>query len=314
MIDDITETAALVHDMGITKTEIERRLCAVRFTDDDIRRIRGLREVIAGYADRASADFIGYLTEASEVPREVRERLVHDQVGTLKKAHILSMVECDYDLRYVTQRVRLAVIYSRAGLDIKWFLGAFHHLMRGLGIEILQRGKADPEQAFHAFLSLEKIVCFDIALMVDCLIFQRERVIHRQQEAIRELSTPVLQLRTGLLILPLIGAIDGPRARQLTEHLLAAIRERRARVVLLDITGAASLDTSTANHLLLTIEAARLMGATTILSGMSAGVAQALVTIGVDLSQVRTAGDLEQAMDEAAVLLEGRAGSGECPP
>jgi rsbT co-antagonist protein RsbR len=81
---------------------------------------------------------------------------------------------------------------------------------------------------------------------------QRERVIRQQQEAIRELSTPVLQVRERLLILPIIGAIDAQRARQLTEQLLRGIRSNRARVVVVDITGVPAIDSVVANHLVQT--------------------------------------------------------------
>ncbi len=78
---------------------------------------------------------------------------------------------------------------------------------------------------------------------------ERERVIRQQQEAIRELSTPVLQVRERLLILPIIGVIDPQRARQLTEQLLRGIRTNRAKVVVIDITGGAAMDVTVANHL-----------------------------------------------------------------
>src|SRR5690349_19214500 len=91
---------------------------------------------------------------------------------------------------------------------------------------------------------------------------ERERVIREQQEAIRELSTPVLQVRERLLILPIIGMLDSQRARQLTEQLLGAIQTNRAKVVVIDITGVATIDVAVANHLVRAVEAARLMGAT----------------------------------------------------
>src|SRR5205807_7291103 len=90
---------------------------------------------------------------------------------------------------------------------------------------------------------------------------ERERVIREQQEAIRVLSTPVLQVRERLLILPIIGVIDPQRARQLTEQSLRAIRTKRANVVVIDITGVPVMDASVANHLVQTVEAARLLGA-----------------------------------------------------
>jgi rsbT co-antagonist protein RsbR len=132
---------------------------------------------------------------------------------------------------------------------------------------------------------------------------ERERVIREQQEAIRELSTPVLQVRERLLILPMIGLIDPHRARQLTEQLLRGIRANRAKVVVIDITGVAAMDANVANHLVLTVESARLLGARVIVSGLSPEIAQTLVNIGVDLGKMNTVGDLQGGIEEAERLL-----------
>jgi rsbT co-antagonist protein RsbR len=132
---------------------------------------------------------------------------------------------------------------------------------------------------------------------------ERERIIRQQQEAIRELSTPVLQVRERLLILPIIGVIDPQRARQLTEQLLRGIRANRAKVVVIDITGVPTVDSTVANHLVQTVDASRLMGAAVIVTGLSSELAQTLVTIGVDLSKMKTVGDLQGGIEEAERLL-----------
>ena len=132
---------------------------------------------------------------------------------------------------------------------------------------------------------------------------ERERIIRQQQESIRELSTPVLPVRERLLIMPVIGALDAERAQQLTEQLLAGIRTHRARVVVVDITGAPDVDETVANHLVRTVDASRLMGASVILTGVSPEMAQTLVTIGVDLGAISTIGDLQGGLEEAERLL-----------
>ena len=132
---------------------------------------------------------------------------------------------------------------------------------------------------------------------------ERERVIRQQQEAIRELSTPVLQVRERLLILPIIGVIDSQRAKQLTEQLLRGIRNNRAKVVVVDITGVPTIDSTVANHLVQTVEASRLMGASVIITSLSSEIAQTLVTIGVDLSKMNAVGDLQGGIEEAERLL-----------
>jgi rsbT co-antagonist protein RsbR len=128
---------------------------------------------------------------------------------------------------------------------------------------------------------------------------QRERVIRQQQDAILELSTPVLQVRERLLILPIIGVLDTQRARQLTEQLLRGIRSHRAKVVVIDITGVPDVDEAVANSLVRTVDASRLMGADVIITGLSSKIAQILVTIGVDLNKMHTVGDLQGGIEEA---------------
>ena len=133
---------------------------------------------------------------------------------------------------------------------------------------------------------------------------ERERVIREQQAAIRELSTPVLQVRDRLLILPIIGVLDSQRARQLTEQLLAAIQANRAKVVVIDITGVVTIDLTVANHLVQTVKASRLMGATAIITGLSSSIAQTLVDLGVEVSMIRSVGDLQGGLEVAERLLE----------
>jgi rsbT co-antagonist protein RsbR len=127
---------------------------------------------------------------------------------------------------------------------------------------------------------------------------QQDKISQQQQELL-ELSTPVLQFRDRMSILPIIGSIDTHRARQLTENLLKTIRSTRAKVVVLDITGVPAVDSKVANHLMQTVEAARLMGAKAIVSGISPDVAQSLVALGVDLENIQTVGDLQGAVEEA---------------
>jgi len=161
----------------------------------------------------------------------------------------------------------------------------------------------DPELLNRVFDAYEPAANAIASTVAVGFVQERERVIRQQQDAIRELSTPVLQVRERLLILPIIGLIDPQRARQLTEQLLRGIRANRARVVVIDITGVAAMDATVANHLVLTVESARLLGARVIVTGLSPENAQTLVNIGVDLGKMNTVGDLQVGIEEAERVL-----------
>jgi rsbT co-antagonist protein RsbR len=123
----------------------------------------------------------------------------------------------------------------------------------------------------------------------------REEVIHRQQQELLELSTPVVSLWEGVLALPLIGTLDSGRTQVVMESLLQKIVETGAAIAIIDITGVPTVDTLVAQHLLKTVAAARLMGADCIISGIRPQIAQTIVHLGVNLSDVVTKATLADA-------------------
>jgi len=120
-----------------------------------------------------------------------------------------------------------------------------------------------------------------------------------KQQAILELSTPVLLLERGLLVLPVIGALDLERVAQLDDRLLAAVREQRARVVVIDVTGVPVIDSEVAGRLLGTVAAVRLLGARVIMTGMSAELAEALVALDIDTTALDSFADLQGGVEAA---------------
>jgi len=123
----------------------------------------------------------------------------------------------------------------------------------------------------------------------------REEVIQRQQEAMLELSTPVVSLWHGILALPMIGTLDSARTQIVMETLLQSIVDTGATIAIIDITGVPTVDTLVAQHLLKTVAAARLMGADCIISGIRPQIAQTIVHLGVDLQDVITKATLADA-------------------
>jgi len=121
-------------------------------------------------------------------------------------------------------------------------------------------------------------------------------VILRQQEELMELSTPVVKLWEGILALPIIGTLDSARTQVVMESLLQKIVETGSEVAIIDITGVPTVDTLTAQHLLKTVTAARLMGADCIISGIRPQIAQTIVYLGIDLTGVITKATLADAL------------------
>jgi rsbT co-antagonist protein RsbR len=267
-------------------------------------------------------ELVDYLRQSRETLREewVRRITEANLLSVMAPDEIFSEVTAVYD-NYVTAletgSVETLQEYARdlseriipRGVETDEVLGIVLLLRDVLARSLFVNYRGDPE-LLHRILDSYEPAANSIAVTVGVsFVEERERIIREQQEAIRELSTPVLQVRERLLILPIIGVLDSARARQLTEQLLAAIRDNRARVVVIDVTGVATIDLTVANNLVQAVEASRLMGASAILTGLSSRSAQTLVDLGVDLGTMQTVGDLQGGLEEAERLL-GTAGPG----
>ncbi|HZX30897.1 MAG TPA: protoglobin domain-containing protein [Rhodocyclaceae bacterium] len=298
-----TQDQTLLQEMDLTDDEIELRKAFLELHADDVAMLRQMDSLARQYADPVIEEFYGHILSFKETADFFRDPATLRRVKQMQKQYFLDLTSGEFGREYTANRVRLGIIHQRINLAIKWYLGMFNFYLRNVAKRLTQAHPDDPAKVLNTLMSLVKIIFYDIGVQVDTYIYQRERTIRQQQEAIRELSTPVLQVRERLLILPIIGIIDTYRARQLTENLLKAIRDNRAKVVVIDITGVAAVDSRVANHLLQTVAAAKLMGATVIITGLSAEVAQTLVTLGVDLSSLNTVGDLQGGIEEAERML-----------
>jgi rsbT co-antagonist protein RsbR len=293
----------LLGDIGLTPGEIVRRKAFLEFGEEDADRLTAVNALANEYADPVIDAFYDHLLSFDETAAFFRDPAVLERVKRLQKEYFLRLTAGDYEEEYVENRLSIGAVHERIGLPVESYLGMYNFYLRTVARHLGDAFPDQPERVQAIFQSLMKLVFLDIGLAIDTYVFRREQTIGQQQDAIRELSTPALQVRDRLLILPIIGVLDAGRSRQLTEGLLASIRTTRAKVVILDITGVPSVDTSVANHLIQTVEASRLMGATVVVTGLSAEVAQTLVTLGVDLSKLNAVGDLQGGLEVAERML-----------
>jgi rsbT co-antagonist protein RsbR len=143
-------------------------------------------------------------------------------------------------------------------------------------------------------------------VMVENYIRSREEIIRQQREDMMELSTPVIKVWDKILTMPIIGTLDSRRAQLMMEALLQKVVESGSTIAILDITGVKTMDTLVANHLIKTVTAARLMGARCILTGVSPAIAQTMVQLGIDLTQITTRAQMADGI-KLALEMVGRA-------
>ncbi len=202
--------------------------------------------------------------------------------------------------------------YDRA---IKWVDGRYVRLQIATDITKVKEAEEALQQSYA---EVEKRV-EERTAELERESAERERLqrelIEAQRQALRELSTPIIPMLDRIIVMPLVGSIDSMRARDITRSLLAGIQKHRAKVVILDITGVPIVDSGVADHLNKTIQAARLKGARTMITGISDAVAETIVDLGIDWHSIATLGDLQSglivAMESLGIEVRRREAGGE---
>jgi anti-anti-sigma factor len=255
--------------------------------------------------------FAIYDAGLAEIQADIRERLathpafgplirdtpVDEDLDAANHARLrAAMVDWDWEGYWDNTRAQAAG-YATAEIP----LASWVELVNLFRNDLLERvfAASEREHLLADTQALDRWLDDAIAAFAQAFVAANEGVIAIQQQAIRQLSTPVLQLHPGLLILPIVGALDRDRLDQMRALLLQAVRERRARAVVLDVTGVPEIDSVAANQLIGSVTSARMMGAEVIISGLSAEIAQTLVTVGIDLGLVVSAGDLQGGIELA---------------
>lgn len=166
--------------------------------------------------------------------------------------------------------------------------------------------EGQPDMLMRETLYFVKLIGNMNLVMIENYLRSREEVIHQQRADMMELSTPVIKVWDKILTLPIIGTLDSRRAQMMMEALLQRIVETGSTIAILDITGVRTMDTLVANHLIKTVTAARLMGARCILTGVSPAIAQTMVQLGIDLTQITTRSQMADGI-RLALEMSGRA-------
>lgn len=295
----LSDVAELRAEMNLNSHELDQRKAWLGLDDGDVKLLGQMDEVVdphvGAIVDALTAELVAGRNGAPRTDEHARQAL-REYFGGLTSAGPI-------DDAFVDRRLaRVDALRHHVSADVSWYLAAYLFYLNEVAARLRQLS-GDLGEMRAMYRTLSKVLFLDLGLAIDSYLVERDRTIRAQQRQLEELSTPVLQLRPGLLILPIIGMLDARRAQQLTEQLLQAIRTRRGKVVVLDVTGVAAVDSRVANHLIQTVDAARLMGATAIVTGVSPEVAQTLVGLGISLGNVTTVADLQGGIDEADRLL-----------
>jgi len=266
-------------------------------TEDDLRRVRRLGELVLPHMDRFIERLYVFmrdiLGEDFEVHFPDETTLVRAQMAA--RRGWMEFFRGQWDQNYVKSRERIGEVHAQLQVEPRHYLATMNRAVDLWTGEIYPGGIEDAEWP-ATLAAMRRLVTMEGALVVDVYARRTGEVIAQQSRALIDMSTPIAALWDGILMLPIVGILDSRRAQDIMQRMLEQVAEKEAVVFILDISGVAVVDTAVANHLIRMTKAARLMGCETIVSGVSPSVARTIVELGIEIGDMRTTGNLRDAL------------------
>ncbi len=287
--------------LKLDEAELRSRRAFFALSDEDLARLASLRSFADTHTEAIVDAFYELLLAHPDTRRFFPDESTVRRVKRAQREYFLGLFQGRCDLAYVEDRLRVGAAHERIGLAPRWYLGAYLRYLQIMQDRLFAEFPAAEARA--AFASIQRLVWFDVSLAVDTYIAANLDAVGRHQAAIRELSTPVIRVHDRVLLLPLVGAIDSVRAQQVMDTVLLRVVEEKAKCIIIDIAGVAVVDTKVADNLVKTTASVRLLGAQTILTGISAQVARTMVQLGVDISAMHTLSSLAEGIELSLDLL-----------
>ncbi len=277
----------------------------VKFTKDDEEALKKMHPTAMKYADDFVEKLYEHLMSHPDTKRFLSDEKTLNRLKLAQKAYFLDLTSGDYGEEYFNSRLKVGIVHQRIGLPPRIYMTTYCYYMQLIIPTIYGNPDFDAETANAIFMALYKIINLDQELAISAYIHATDEVISRQSEEIMEMSTPVIQIWDGVVAAPIIGTLDSGRTQQFMERLLEKIVETNSPVALVDITGVPQIDTATAQHLIDTINAVKLLGSQVIITGVRPVIAQTLVHLGIDLTDIITrpsmAAGLKVALDKLSI-------------
>lgn len=280
---------------GLNASEL---LALYRLSAADLVRVRNFGHIVLPRIDESIERFYAWMEGTPEYSRYFADAAKLDSVQALQREYWTQFFEAQVDDDYIARRRKVGQAHARIGLELQSYFSSMNVAL-SIFTEDLYDGSLDPVEYGVTVKAVTKLLHLDTSLVVESFSAVMNRQLGEQSRAMMEMSTPVTALWDDILMLPVVGIIDSRRAQDVMSSMLARIAETRSKVIILDISGVAVVDTAVANHLIKITKATALMGCSCTISGLSPAIAQTIVELGIEVGDVKTTATLRDALADA---------------
>lgn len=269
-----------------------------RISEEDLARIREFEKIAAPQMEEMVAEWYEWIVNHPDFEHFFSEPETLKRVKGLQIEYWWVFLRGHVDDAFVEERRRVGEAHARIGLPLNTYFAGMNRFLE-IFSNFLAKHEKNKTTRVETQESLAKMLHLDTAIVVDTYNHLIEEALTAQAKSLLEMSTPVTQIWSGILLLPIVGIIDSKRARDIMNATLDKIGETQARIFILDISGVGVVDTAVANHLIKITRATRLMGCECTISGVSPSIAQTIVDLGIDVGRIKTTSTMKDALAHA---------------
>jgi rsbT co-antagonist protein RsbR len=287
-----------MNELMVGSLDAKELLSIYRLDEEDLGHVREFAALAKPHMDEMVDTWYEWLRTLSDYEEFFSDEATLHRVQALQQDYWDLFMEAAVDDAYVSKRRRVGEAHARIGLPLNTYFAGMNTFMELFGRCVRESDIEDGKRA-QIEESVSKLLHLDTAIVVETYNLMVEETLTAQAKSLMEMSTPVTQIWSGILLLPIVGIIDSKRARDIMNATLAKIGETQARIFILDISGVGVVDTAVANHLIKITRATRLMGCDCTISGVSPSIAQTIVDLGIDVGRIKTTSTMKDALADA---------------
>ena len=276
-------------------TNLKFLLDIFEITEHELKNIRELGEHLVPKLDDFVIEFYSWLKPQPDYSHFFTDESRLNRVKNQQKTYWEQTFKGVIDEDFIESRRTVGVTHARIGLSLETYLAAMSKSLSFF--QTIYETDADIEKYHDQQVALAKLIHLETFIVVQAYSEITEQKIENQSRSLIEMSTPVTSIWDGILMLPIVGILDSKRAQDLMHTVLAKISDTRSKVIILDISGVAVVDTAVANHIIKITKASKLMGCDCIVSGLSPSIAQTMVELGIEVENLTTTSTLSDALE-----------------
>lgn len=283
---------------NIASSDVQQLLTDYEISKSDLDKVHSFGELIIPKLGNYVKEFYTWLETQPEFVEHFSDPKTLARAQNLQVEYWKHFFEAHVDEKFIEHRRTVGEVHARIGLSLSVY---FTSVNKSLIIftERLYDHSLSHEDYLASVQAITRLMHLDTAIVVETYSRLTNQKISEQSQALMEMSTPVTAIWQGILMLPIVGIIDSKRAQDIMNAMLSKIGETRSKVIIMDISGVAVVDTAVANHLIKITKATKLMGCDCTISGVSPAIAQTIVGLGINVGEVHTTATLRDALEGA---------------